>query len=228
MERRNQHRASPDGEDLTAAVHLEGGAQTFHVMNITSGGAALMVPPEDDPGFECGQRLDVAFTCPILTGPLRAPAVVVHVQDEVLLRVCGMAFTFDAGEPRVLPADVRGLFNRRRNERVPSLDHVVVSVATPTGEPIATATLIDLSEAGLAFRTEHETVIAQGDALSLEFTLPTGQSPLKLSTVARYVEPVASGIQCGVEFDPASTSDFEEQRIVLVAYMVESLRATTT
>lgn len=221
VERREQYRTVGGNGVIVAHLRLGNDDLSFVVANLTSGGAALLIPPYEDPGFVTGQPVSVTFTCAALAAPIEVQARVVHLEDEILFRLCGIAFEVELAPPDI-PQDVRGLFNRRRNVRVApdASDPIHLEVATPQGDWITSARAEAISESGIAFRTPKPARIKTGDLVTSTFHLTTSAQPLRVSLRILRMYEHQGGCVFGAEFDVPSTPDFEDQRLIIVAYVI--------
>lgn len=132
--RRSQYRVEPDAStDLRLSLKgPEGTPYEGDLVDVSASGAGARFVLTDCPKLAVGQEIDLVFHSKKFATPVRVAAKVQHRAEEENHRRYGFRFLEPQQLEAHLPANMRQLFNRRKEVRVEmdQMDHVTVTLET--------------------------------------------------------------------------------------------------
>ena len=183
------YRVTPKSEDLPRVMVRRGRvAFSVLVLDISSGGAGLIVLPEDVPRLRRAVEAerDSGWQLLLEGGGLEEPLIL--AAETAGARPCDMGvrlavrFSMTPAQRKGLDAHLLSVFNQRKAARVEAnlQEPVTVTMAVPDGKPLGVGLLRDVSTVGLGVLVP-ETLVPKVSGLplvALTFELPREAQPV--------------------------------------------------
>jgi hypothetical protein len=209
---------------LAVAIEADGDrALTGEVVRGWGEGLEALFARPDAPALALGRSMELRlFSADLRPRAARVTPVARH--DSAGYR----RYTFHFDAPEEVRHRFLRLLNQRRAFRVDAdpKEPISVRMRDPTAEataPPAVGVLTSLSSTGIGLvaAARAEATLARLDAVRLSFALPPGLQPLDMVAQFRNRRLDAEGrIAYGLEFDPASTPDYEIQERIVLDYVM--------
>ena len=225
-ERRSLYRTSTTRSDVSFEILTnDGNSHSGEVVGATVEGTGALFSQDTAPRLEMGEQIKLVFSAPDLREQIEIDATVASCLVQSTRWRYGFRFQKRVEAPENAATPFYRIFNRRRTHRlVPEAEHFV-PISLDTTEGAIEGLMRDISAIGAGVVSEAALSVEQmeADSISLSFHPPGGERALCFGTRVRH-HIIDEGLhRYGLEFDQATTNDFEAQQREIMQYVMRSL-----
>jgi hypothetical protein len=225
-ERRRLYRPTTTRSDVIfEVISNDGNAYAGEIVGATVEGTGAFFSNDTAPRLEIGEQVKLAFTAPDLSERVEIGASVASCLVQSTRWRYGFRFHERVEAPENAATPFYRIFNRRRTYRLaPEPEHLVpVSLETEQCSVACLMRDISTTGAGIICEAELPSEHGAGEAISLSFQLPGSDRPSRFVARVRHHTTEDGLHHYGLEFDQATTDDFESQQHEIMQYVMRRL-----